>query len=254
MFMSKRVYFDDLPIDRVDLDNIVDRLAGLVFQKSRRMKTVACLNVNNLNWTYRDREHRQFVQEADLVIPDGWGVVWAGRLLGYHLKERVTTADYFLRFCQMVEKKGFSCYLLGGRPVVINKTAKVLKEKFPQLRIVGFHPGFFNQEEEKQVLQEINQQKPDFLILGMGTPKQEKWLYRNKDHLQAKVGWGVGAVFDYLAGEKRRCPVWLGRLGLEWLFRLLCEPCRLSRRYLWGNFQFGLLCFKIFLKEKNFKL
>ena len=229
----------------------------LDLKKPTKFRLVACLNTNNMNWAYKDKEYRQFIKKADLVIPDGWGVVWVGKLLGYHLKERVTTADYFEQFCQMLVDNNFSVYFLGSRQQVIKRATQVLKKRFPGLKIAGFHSGHFNKNQEKKIINTINILKPDFLLLGMGTPKQEKWLDQNRDKLKVRVGWGIGAMFDYLAGSKKRCPAWLGRLGLEWLFRLLYEPRRLWRRYISGSFSFLYICGKILLAkllvEKNEK-
>lgn len=241
----KRVYFDDLPIDNVNLNSVVNRLKNLAKKNEKNIKTAACLNVNNINWSYKNKTYRQFIKQSDLVIPDGWGVVWAGKILGYKLKERTTTADYFEKFCQILIKNNFSCYFLGSRPQVIKKAVKNLKNKLPNLKICGYHAGFFNKQQEKEIIKEINIKKPHFLLLGMGTPKQEIWLYKNKHQLKAKVGWGIGAMFDYLAGVKKRCPFWLGKLGLEWLFRFCCEPRRLWKRYTISNISFIFKVFKI---------
>jgi len=244
-----RVFFDDLPIDKVDLKTVVKRLKNLALDNKEKMKTVACLNVNDLNWTYRDKQHRSFVKQADLVISDGWGIVWAGNFLGYQLKERVTTMDYFNRFCRMLEKEGFSVYFLATKQDILQKAVLVLKKRYPKLQIAGFREGFFSQKKERDVIKDINQKKPDFLLAGMGTPKQERWLYKNRTKLKARVGWGVGAVFDYLAGVKKRCPAWMGRLGLEWLFRFYHEPRRLWKRYSLGSVEFLFRTLQVKIKK-----
>jgi len=247
----KKVFFDDLPINILTLDNVLVEIKKLLERKGKFPKTTVCLNANNVNLAYKDKEYRQIIKKADLVIPDGWGVVWAGKLLGYKLKERVTTADYFNDFCQMLVDNNYSCYFLGSQQKAINKAVKKLKEKFVKIKIIGYHSGFFNHKKEKKIIKEINKLKPDFLLLGMGTPKQEKWLFQNKDKLKVKISWGVGAIFDYLAGSKKRCPVLLGRLGVEWLFRLLYEPRRLWRRYILGSIEFIILCLKLSWKKNE---
>jgi N-acetylglucosaminyldiphosphoundecaprenol N-acetyl-beta-D-mannosaminyltransferase len=247
----KKVYFDDLAINNLNLKTVVSAFKNLVLQKSKKPRWAVCLNTHNINLSYEDKEYRLFIKKADLVIPDGWGVVWAGKILGYRLQERTTTADYFDQFCQMLSNNKLSVYFLGSKETVIKKAVAVLKKQFPKLKILGFHSGYFREKQEKKIIDTINRLKPDFLLLGMGTPKQEKWLWRYQDKLKVKVGWGVGAIFDYLVGAKKRCPVWLGRLGLEWLFRLLCEPRRLWRRYILGSFKFITLCLKIYRKKKE---
>jgi N-acetylglucosaminyldiphosphoundecaprenol N-acetyl-beta-D-mannosaminyltransferase len=244
----EKVYFDDLPISVLTLENVVEEIKKIAERKNKKGKIILCLNANNINISYKDKKYRQIIKKADLIIPDGWGVVWAGKILGYSLKERTTTADYFDRFCQMLVDNNFSVYFLGGRHRAIRKAVQVLKNRFPRLRIVDFHSGYLQNKKTRDIINNINKLRPDFLLVGMGTPKQEKWLWQHKDKLKVKVGWGVGAMFDYLAGEKKRCPVWLGRLGFEWTFRFFSEPKRLWSRYFFGSVEFISRCFSLKMK------
>lgn len=234
----KRVYLDDLPIDCFSLKTISSKLIQLVMGKKKKPYLVTYLNANNFSLTFKDKDYREVLKKMDFVYADGWGVVWAARLLGKQLPGRLTTKDFFEEFCRMAEKEKLSLFFLGSEEKVVRKMVKILKEKFPQIKIKGWRNGYFNAKDEEAILAQINQSKPDFLIIGFGSPRQELWLAQNLDRLKIKVGWCVGGLFDFVSGEKPRCPKWLGDLGFEWLFRLLTEPKRLWQRYLIGGPKF----------------
>lgn len=230
--MKKRIFLAKLPIDKVSLETVVSHLFSLLEPKGQKPKMVFYLNAYTVNLAFKDKNYAKAIRAADLVYADGWGPVWAGKVLGYQLPGRLTTADFFDDFCQKAKENNLSLFLLGSCSETIKKTAKNLKKEFKNLKIVGFHHGFLNQSKSKKVISLINRSQPDFLIIGLGSPKQEKWLFNHLDQLQIKVGWCVGGLFEYLAKTKPKCPRWLGDLGFEWLFRLLAEPKRLWRRYL----------------------
>jgi len=229
-----RFYLNDLPIDFLSLETIVPKLLQLAKRKRRRPCLVTYLNAHNFNLAFQNTTFHKTLKKADLVYADGWGVVWAARLFGQKLPGRLTTKDFFKDFCRMAEKENLSLFFLGGEERVVKKMVKILREKFSQIKIKGWRNGFFTEREDAVILAKINQSKPDFLIVGMGSPKQELWLAKNLSQLKIKVGWCVGGLFDFVSQEKPRCPEWLGDLGFEWLFRLLVEPRRLWRRYLIG--------------------
>jgi N-acetylglucosaminyldiphosphoundecaprenol N-acetyl-beta-D-mannosaminyltransferase len=163
----------------------------------------------------------------------------AARLLGRRIPERITYADWAWRLAAFAEAEGFSVYLLGARPGVAQEAARRLQARYPDLEIVGVHHGFFDHAagslENEAVVREINDARPDILLVGMGMPLQEYWLMENQDRLQGGVVLTGGAVFDYVSGGLRRGPRALTHSGFEWLARLLVEPRRLWRRYLIGN-------------------
>ena len=124
---------------------------------------------------------------------------------------------------------------MGGKPDVVQKAAVELEKRFPGLEISGFHHGFFNEREESGIIKEINFLKPNILMVGLGVPKQEKWVRRHLNELDVNLCWGVGAAFDWLSGQRKRAPRWMVSCGFEWAHRLYQEPKRLMRRYLIGN-------------------
>ena len=238
---TSRIFFADLPIDRVFIKEIVPKLIQLAKNPKDQPYFVTYLNAYGANLALKDKKYRQILKRADLVYADGFGVVLAARFFGYRLLGRLTAKDFFDEFCKRAKREENTIYFLGGKEGVAKKAARVLKKQYPALRILGSHYGYFKESEEKEIVGKINILKPDFLLLGMGAPKQEQWLKKNLVHLKVKVGWCVGGLFDFISGEKPRCPKWLGDLGFEWLFRLLTEPKRLWKRYLialpsfWAN-------------------
>lgn len=225
-------FIPKLPINKVSFENIVSKLISLIKEKRKRPKVVYYLNAFNANLYLKDKQFRSILNKADLVYADGWGPVLASKMLGFHIPARLTTADFFYDFCQEAEKKNFSLFFLGGKQEVIKRVVKNLKKKFVNLKILGFYHGFFKKIDSDKIINLINKKRPAFLIIGMGTPKQEEWLYQYLNKLEIKVGWCVGSLFEYMAQVKPKCPKVLGDLGLEWIFRLFVEPRRLWKRYL----------------------
>ncbi|MBA2512052.1 MAG: WecB/TagA/CpsF family glycosyltransferase [Rubrobacter sp.] len=223
-------------VDAVTVDGLHAEIRRLV---RRRGGVVLNVNVHCLNLCYEDPALRRFFGRADLVFCDGAGVRVAARVLGRRLPERITYADWLPRLATFAEVEGLSLFFLGARPGVAAEAAKRLRAIHPDLKIVGVRHGFFdpatNGPENGVVVAEINAARPDVLLLGLGMPLQERWLMENRHKLDVGVVLTGGAVFDYAAGELRRGPRLLTDNGLEWLARLLIEPRRLWRRYLFGN-------------------
>lgn len=195
---------------------------------------------------------RQALQGADLCVPDGMPVVWAGKALGERETQRIYGPDLFLYFCQQAEKLGYRIFLYGTTDKTLKLLERKLRKKFPRLVIVGrFSPPFRNltSAEEKKVHSLINSVKPHIVWIGLSTPKQELWMRRNLKYLHARALIGVGAAFDFVAGSVRQAPEWMRHSGLEWLFRFLQEPQRLWRRYLINNVIFLFLTAGFFLKR-----
>ncbi|MGC9399875.1 MAG: WecB/TagA/CpsF family glycosyltransferase [Anaerolineae bacterium] len=196
-------------------------------------------NVHSFNLAYRQLWLRSFFNQANVVRLDGAGVRLGAWILGHQTPSRMTWADFAWDLAEFAEPRGFTFFFLGARPGVADKAAAKLKIRFPNLRIVGTHHGYFDKTpgsaENEAVIEQINAVKPNILIIGFGMPLQERWLMENWDRINANVALTGGAVFDYVSGELRRAPRWMTDNGLEWLGRLLIEPRRLWKRYLIGN-------------------
>ena len=224
-------------MDPVTVEGLQEEVGRLIRAGERGL--VLNANANCLNLCYEDPELRAFLNGADVVFCDGAGVMLAARLLGGRIPERVTYADWAWRLAAFAEAQGFSMYLLGARPGVAREAARRLKARYPDLDIVGVRHGFFDHSADspgnEAVVREINDARPDILLVGLGMPLQEYWLMENRDGLNVGAALTGGAVFDYVSGRLRRGPRVLTESGFEWLARLLVEPRRLWRRYLIGN-------------------
>jgi N-acetylglucosaminyldiphosphoundecaprenol N-acetyl-beta-D-mannosaminyltransferase len=186
---------------------------------------------------------KKILNQADLAIPDGVGLVWASKLLGNPIKERISGTDLMENLCQLAAKKNWSVYLLGGWPGVAQKALAVLKKRYPGLKgWAETGPKISNQEfrikNNEFWVKKINQKKPDLLFVALGMGKQEKLIADNWPDLKVKLAMGVGGAFDYLSGEIPRAPNWLRKIGFEWFYRLIREPWRWRRqlalvRFVW---------------------
>ncbi|WP_395275809.1 WecB/TagA/CpsF family glycosyltransferase [Halalkalibaculum sp. DA384] len=184
--------------------------------------------------------------KAELVRNDSAGIQLAGKILGTPIKERMTWADFGWDLAAYCEKEGLSMYFLGNEEGIPEKAKKRLQEKYPDLKVVGTHHGFFKKEgeENERIIQEINQLNPDILIVGFGMPLQEKWIRDNRNKLNVGIIMTGGNCFNFLAGTESRAPRWMHENGLEWLYRFLKEPVRMFDRYIIGNPLFFMRVFK----------
>lgn len=194
------------------------------------------------------------MQEAHLAVPDGISVVWASRMLGAPIPERVTGGDLMERMCAEAAHYGFRVFFLGGLPGAAVMAAHNLRLRYPGLTICGTYcpaVGFeASPPEMERVLEEVNAAEPDLLCVAFGAPKQEIWMQEYRSRLRVGAILPVGAAFDTQAGLRRRAPEWIQRLGLEWCFRLMMEPRRLWRRYLVGNAEFVALVLRQLVREQ----
>lgn len=215
-------------IDALSMEETVERVSGLV--RGGRPFRVMTLNPEYLYQAQFDRELLDLARRADIVTADGEGIVWACRVAGRPVPERVTGIDLMLRLVERAALHGWSVYLLGAAPGVAADAADRLCRAYPGLRVAGSYHGYFQEDEETRVAQEIKKAKPDLLFVALGAPKQEIWIDRHLGKTGAGVAIGVGGSFDVLAGRVRRAPGWVRRLRLEWLARLLRQPSRWRRQ------------------------
>jgi N-acetylglucosaminyldiphosphoundecaprenol N-acetyl-beta-D-mannosaminyltransferase len=197
---------------------------------------VCSANVDQLVRLRADPQFAATYRGAALVVPDGMPVVWAARLLGKPVRERVAGIDLLLGMCRLAVQHSYRCFLLGSRPWVVAAAAAALEHRFPGLRVCGREPGYF--EDHAAVVARINAARPDLLFVGMGSPRQEIWLGRHFPQLTCRLALPVGGAFEVLAGRRSRAPVRLQKAGLEWAWRLAQEPRRLARRYLVDDLRF----------------
>lgn len=223
----------------------VRRLHAYMHHAIRRGWTVPVLNANvqAVVLARRDREFARILEDAPVVFCDGSGVRLGARLLRSELPPRITYADWIHELVPFLRDEGHSIYLLGGRPGVAEQAREKLEVRYPGIRVVGTHHGFFRKEgpENDAVIAEVNRVRPDVLLLGFGMPLQEKWAMANLPRIDARVLLSGGACIDYVAETVRRGPQWLVDHHMEWLARMIVEPRRLWKRYVLGNPKFLLL-------------
>jgi len=233
--------------------NMEDTLRVIKKSIANGRKSQVCVtNAYSLVLMQKDKEFKDITNSASLIVTDGKLLVWISRLYGEPISERVAGPDLVYELCKISAKKGYNLFFLGSNPTTLRKIVENLKKMFPSVKIAGVHsPPFkrqFSEREDEKMMALINKVRPDVLFVGLGAPKQERWIWEHKDKLRVPVSIGVGAAFDFVAGTVKRAPKWMQRCGLEWLFRLCQEPRRLWRRYLIGNLIFLWLVLKEFLK------
>lgn len=202
---------------------------------------VGVVNAAKLVAMRRDPRLAAAVRGCDLVVADGQAVVWAARLLRRPLPERVAGIDLFARLLAAAEHEGYSVYFLGAREAVLREMVRRTALRHPDLKVAGAHHGYFGDDEQEAVADQVRASGADMLFLGMTSPKKEIFTAAYAGRAGVRVVHGVGGSFDVLAGLTRRAPRRWQRLGLEWLYRLLQEPRRLARRYLTTNAAFVLM-------------
>jgi len=225
--------------------------AWKIVEQGQPGRFMACLNPHSLVEARKDSAFTRALLEADILLPDGAGIVLAAKLLGLNLHERVAGFDFFSGLSRKAQgREGLKYYFMGSSELVLEKIESRLRKEYPQITVCGTCSPPFKEELDQQdtddIIRRINEAKPDVLWVGMTAPKQEKWIHKNRNRLDVPLVAAIGAVFDFYAGTKRRAPEWVCRMGLEWLPRLLREPNRLFRR----NFVSSPLFLLMVLQEK----
>jgi N-acetylglucosaminyldiphosphoundecaprenol N-acetyl-beta-D-mannosaminyltransferase len=184
-----------------------------------------------------DPSFREITSRVDFFVPDGMPLIWCLNAQGARLKDRVY-GPTFMRYCICNSPPQYTHYLLGGSEECLNRLKTSLTQQNPAVRIVGSHSGYFGPDAEQAILEEIRRTAPDFIWVGLGTPKQQAWVHKYKQQITRGIILAVGFAFDVNAGTKPDAPPWMQRYGLTWVFRLLSEPRRLGPRYVRWNFLF----------------
>ena len=228
-----RVNILGVGVSAINMEQALEVIEGWIERGERHY--VCVTNMHGVMESWRDEGLRRIHNSSGLTTPDGMPLVWLSRLKGFRWVDRVCGPDLLLALCERFITKGYKHFFYGGAPGVPERLAERLVVRFPGLKVVGtFSPPLsaLTPEEDEDVVRMINEASPDILRVGLGAPKQERWMAEHRDRLQVPVMIGVGAAFDFHSGVKRQAPRWMQRAGLEWLFRLCQEPRRLWRRYL----------------------
>jgi N-acetylglucosaminyldiphosphoundecaprenol N-acetyl-beta-D-mannosaminyltransferase len=226
-------------ISLVNLEQAAQSIESLIAFGGKHY--ICVCNVHTVMTGVDDEKFQQITNNAALAVPDGMPLVWAARLLGFDQRERVYGPDLFLTVCERSVSKGYSHFFYGGGPGVPERLEENLSSRFPGIRIAGcYSPPFrpLTEIEDDQVVKAINASGADILWVGLGAPKQEYWMASHVGRISTPVMVGVGAAFDFHAGQVKQAPRWMQDRGLEWVFRLCVEPRRLWKRYLYNNPRF----------------
>ncbi|UCZ52712.1 WecB/TagA/CpsF family glycosyltransferase [Bacillus shivajii] len=215
-----------LKISKLTQQQTVMKILSSV-QRKKRMFVVTA-NPEIVMCAHEEEDYYRILQTADIITPDGIGVVKGARILGERIPERVAGYDLFLKLLKEANEKELSIYLLGAKEIVLAKSVDVIKKDFPNVNIVGHHHGYFNLHDET-IVNEIKDKNPDFVFVALGFPRQEEWISRHISNFEKGVFIGLGGSFDVIAGETLRAPdIWI-KLNVEWLYRLIKQPSRWRR-------------------------
>ena len=229
-----RIKFLNIEIDNLTMDEAIKRIDELIINK--QPSYVVTPNVDHIVKLETDSEFQEVYKNADLILADGMPLIWISKLKNNPIKEKISGSDLFPAVCKLASNKGYKVFLLGAAEGIAVKAAENLKSKYNGLNIVGTYSpsyGFDSREYEiKKIIKMINEVKPDILAVGLGAPKQEKFLYTYSKQLNVPVSLAIGASIDFEAGNIERAPKWMQNIGLEWFYRLCKEPRRMYKRYL----------------------
>jgi N-acetylglucosaminyldiphosphoundecaprenol N-acetyl-beta-D-mannosaminyltransferase len=248
-----RISIVGVGIDSISMDQALTRIAESV--AARQFSYAVTPNVDHIMQLRTDPELRAVYAKADLVLADGVPLVWASGILGTPLKQRINGTDLFERTCEVAARRGYSIFLLGGNPGAAVNAATCLQGRYPELKIAGCAcPGLgfhLDPAQNLAIQTQIRESGADILFVGLGAPKQEKWIYEYARESGVAFAVGIGISFSFVAGEIRRAPLWVQRHGLEWSWRLIAEPRRLWKRYLFDDIPFISLVLWNWLKPNT---
>ena len=221
-------------VSAVQIGDVTARMEDLI---ARREQTsyITATDMHGIMQAHHNPAFKNILNSSCLTVPDGMPLVWLSRLKRHPLKRRVYGPDLMLAFCELSSHKGYRHFFYGGAPGVAQKLAGDLENRFPGMVVAGtYTPPFrsLSKEEDAEMVEQIRQASPDVLWVGLGTPKQERWMFEHRHLLNVPVLVSVGAAFDFHSGRKKQAPSWMREHGLECIYRLLQEPARLWRRYI----------------------
>ena len=242
--MTGRITLMGCQVDNLTMEETLAKVEGFI--QSGRPHQHVVVNVDKLVKASRDPALRCIINECALINADGMPVVWASRLLGKPLKERVAGVDLFEALMARAGDKGWRVFLLGAREEVVRAVKDLYQRKYPKLAICGVRNGYWKgEQEEAQVAAQVTDSRADLLFVAISSPKKEQFLGRWQDAMKVPFAMGVGGAFDVAIGKVKRAPRWMQKAGLEWFYRFLQEPRRMFRRYFIDDMAFIWL----FIKE-----
>lgn len=229
-----RIQLLNTEIDNISMEEALDRIDAMV--QGRKPAYVVTPNLDHIVTIERDAYFREAYAQADLILADGKPLLWIAKARKTPIREKISGSDLFPRLAELAANNGYTMFFLGAGEGIAAQAAEKLKKQYPGLRIAGCYAPPIGFEQDRSAVHEIIRRvqtaSPDILVVGLGTPKQEKFLYRYYKQMEVPVSLGLGASFDFIAGNRKRAPRWMSEHGLEWLYRTLQEPKRLAGRYI----------------------
>lgn len=234
--MRDRIQLLGVTIDLLTMNETIDIVEQYVLEK--RPLHLMGVNADKINQCHTDEKIKKIVNESGIINADGASVVLASKFLGTPVPERVAGIDLMQCLLELSNKKGYSVYFFGAKEEVLQDMLKVFKRDYPNLIVIGHRNGCFSEEDEQAIQEDIREKNPDFVFIGITSPKKEYIIQKFMDSGVNSVFMGVGGSFDVLSGHIQRAPLWMQKSNLEWLFRVANEPKRLFKRYFVGNISF----------------
>lgn len=229
-----RIKFMNTGIDNLTMQEALEAIDRLIQEK--KCAYVVTPNVDHIVQLETNKELQAVYANASLILTDGKPLLWIAKWYGTPIKEKISGSDLFPLLCKMAAEKGYKMFFLGAAEGVAEKAAENLSKRYKGLQVIGTYSPPFGFEESQEEMEKIRfmikKSKPDILIVGLGCPKQEKFIYNNRKQLKVPISLGLGASFDFEAGNIKRAPRWMSDHGLEWLFRITQDPKRMIKRYL----------------------
>ncbi len=239
----KSVKILGIRVDKVSREEAYNKFLSLFNNNS--CATIYTPNPEIIMKARDDEDLKVAISDADLVVPDGIGIVYASKIHDLGIEERVAGIEFMERILNFCNNSNRSIYLLGAKPETVERAAYNIGQKYSKIDIVGYHDGYFDESAELKVIDKINEVKPDVLFVALGAPKQEKWIHKHKKILNTHVAMGVGGSFDVWSGYAKRAPKIFLKLNLEWLYRIIRHPSRIGRAVQLPKFLFEVIVQKI---------
>ncbi|MDD5458157.1 MAG: WecB/TagA/CpsF family glycosyltransferase [Phycisphaerae bacterium] len=218
--------------------------------QSRTQLLLGVVNAAKLVNMKKDKTLRQSLEQTDLMLADGMPIVWLSRLLGKPLPGRVAGIEIMYNLMELASKKGYRVFFLGAAENVVQKVAENARENYPGMKIAGYRNGYFSEDDQQDVAEQIKSSRADILFVAITSPRKENFLSKYRLFMDVPIYHGVGGSFDVFAGVTKRAPLWMQRYGLEWFYRFMQEPLRMWKRYLVTNTIFLKLSFQAVLESR----
>lgn len=241
--MRKITHILGVPFDVVTMNEAVNKAMGFLSDQGQHI--ICTPNPEIVMEAQNDNELMQILRASDMVVPDGVGIVWASKYGEIKIKERVAGFDLVQNLFNKLKDTNYTIYFFGGAAGVAATAAKKMMKKYDGLKIIGTRNGFFSKKDEREIIDKIKKASPSIILVGLGSPKQEKWIYDNMRFTGAKLCIGVGGSFDVMAGEVKRAPKIFRKFGLEWFYRFITQPSRFLRMLKLPKFVIKVLFEKI---------